>query len=102
MINFTVQAAELVNPTKGQFDSIADIVNAFVTPILTLAGIALFLFMVIAGFKYMTSGDDPKAKDSAKGQLTSAVIGFTIIFASYWIVQIVAAVFGVEAQILAP
>ena len=100
MINFIADAATLVNPTEGKFDSLADIVNAFVTPILTIAGIALFLFMVIAGFKYMASGDDPKAKDSAKGQLTNAVVGFVIIFGSYWIVQIVAAVFGIEQQIL--
>jgi len=99
MINFIAHAEELPNPTP-QFGNLASIVNAFVTPILTLAGIALFLFMVIAGFKYMASGDDPKAKDSAKGQLTSAIIGFVIIFAAYWILEIVAAVFGVESSIL--
>lgn len=100
MINFIANAATLPNPTGTKFESIASIVNAFVTPILTIAGIALFLFIMIAGFKYMASGDDPKAKDGAKGQLTSAIVGFVIIFGAYWIVQIVAAVFGIEPQIL--
>ncbi len=100
MINFIAEAAVLPDPTEGKFTSIASIVNAFVTPILSIAGIALFLFIVIAGFKYMASGDDPKAKDGAKGQLTSAVVGFVIIFGAYWIVQIISAVFGIEAQIL--
>lgn len=100
MINFRVNAAELPNPTAGNFDSLADIANAFVTPILTIAGIGLFLFIIIAGFKYMASGDDPKAKDSAKGQITSAVVGFVLIFGAYWIVQIVAAIFGIETTIL--
>lgn len=100
MINFIANAATLPDPTEGRFTSIASIVNVFITPILSIAGIALFLFIVIAGFKYMASGDDPKAKDGAKGQLTSAVVGFVIIFGAYWIVQIIAAVFGIEAQIL--
>jgi len=100
MINFIANAAELTNPAGSNFSSLASIVNVFVTPILTIAGIALFLFIVVSGFKFMTSGDDPKAKDSAKGQLTSAIIGFVIIFSAYWIVQIVASIFGIETQIL--
>jgi len=100
MINFIANAATLENPAGANFNSLASIVNAFVTPVLTIAGLVLFLLIVVSGFKFMTAGDDPKAKGSAKAQLTSAVIGFVIIFSAYWVVEIIASILGIETQIL--
>jgi len=92
-------ASYLESPTT-QFTSIASIVNAFVSPILMLAGIVLFGLVVVGGFKYMTSGDDPKAKDGAKGTITSALIGFIIVFGAYWIIEIISTVIGLDIAIL--
>ncbi len=45
----------------------------------------------------MTSGGDPKAVQSAKSKITNALIGFVIVFAAYWIVQLIASILGLEA-----
>ena len=39
--------------------------------------------------------NDPQKAEQAKKTLTSALIGFIIVFASYWIVKLVATIVGV-------
>jgi len=64
--------------------------------ILTIAGIILLLYLIYGGFQFLTSGGDPKKAQEAQSKITQAIIGFVIIFAAYWIVQIVANVLGLE------
>ena len=61
------------------------------------AGLLLLLFLIYGGLSLMLSRGDPKAVQSAKDKITSAVMGFIIVFVSYWLVQIVGKILGVEA-----
>jgi len=76
--------------------TIGDILSALLPYIYVLAGLILFVYLIIGGFGLLTSAGDPKAVESAKGKITSAIIGFIIIFISYWLVQILEIVFGIE------
>lgn len=69
---------------------ISDILN-YIIPI---AGLILLIFLIVGGFKFMTSAGDPKAAQSAKGTITTALVGFVIIFLAYWITKIAAIVLG--------
>ena len=60
------------------------------------AGILLMIYLIFGGIQYMTSTGDPKKIEVAKGTITNALIGFFIIFISYWIVQLVGIIFGVD------
>ena len=79
-----------------KFTNIGDVVSRFLLFAFPAAGILLLLYLVYGGFRLMTSGGDPKAVEAAKAKITTAVIGFVIIFAAYWIVQIVARVLGLQ------
>ena len=74
---------------------IGDIFSAALNYIFIIAGLGLFVFLIIGGFEFLTSGGDPEKIKSAQGKLTSAFIGFIIVFISYWLVQIVQVVFGI-------
>ena len=63
---------------------------------LGMAGIVLFILLLVAGFKYITSGGDPKATEGAKKTLTSAVIGLVVILISYLILVLIEVITGVE------
>jgi hypothetical protein len=79
---------------SGEKGTIGNIVSEFTKYLFPLAGILLLLFLIYGGFSLMTSGGDPKAVQGAKSKITNALIGFVIVFAAYWIVQIVASVLG--------
>ncbi len=74
--------------------TIGGIVSAILPYVFVLAGLLLFVYLLIGGFGLMMSGGDPKAMDAAKSKITSAVIGFVIIFVSFWLIQILQVIFG--------
>lgn len=61
------------------------------------AGLLLLLYLIYGGLSLMLSRGDPKAIQSARDKITGALVGFIIVFAAYWIVQIVGTIFGIEA-----
>lgn len=73
---------------------LADLLGAVLTAVTYGAGILLFIYLVIGGFKYMSAGGDDKAIQSAKKILTNAVIGLIIIVAAWFIVAIAQTVLG--------
>src|SRR3990170_4627244 len=80
----------------GRFTNLASLVNNAVPLILALAGIALLLYLIWGGFDFLTSMGDPKKAEMGKTKITQAIIGFFIIFTSYWIVQLVDYLFGLK------
>jgi hypothetical protein len=79
---------------KGDLKTLADVVSAFVPYLFGIAGIILFLYFIWGGFGVMLAKGDPKAAASAQGRITTAIIGFVIIFVAYWLVQLLGLVFG--------
>ncbi|KKS96227.1 MAG: hypothetical protein UV71_C0001G0101 [Microgenomates group bacterium GW2011_GWC1_43_13] len=63
---------------------------------LGFAGIVLFILLLVGGFKFITSGGDPKAVESAKKTLTSAIAGLFIILVSYLIMILISNILGVD------
>jgi hypothetical protein len=60
------------------------------------AGLILFVMIIWGGFEMVAGSASSKSKDAGKQRITAAVIGFLLLFASYWIMQIVQVVFGVS------
>ncbi len=78
----------------AKFTNLASVINQAVPILFAFAGIALFAYLVWGGFDFLTSMGDPKKAEAGKNKITSAVIGFIIIFAAFWILQIVDVFFG--------
>ena len=74
------------------YDTPASLVNLLIRNLFVIAGIILFITILWAGFKFIQSG--AKGKDEAKTIITVAITGFIIMFAAYWIVQIIGIVTG--------
>jgi hypothetical protein len=77
--------------------SLGDLVSSAINLIFPIVGLAMLLYLIYGGFKYMTSRGDQKAVESAQSTITTAVIGFIVVFTSYWIVQIIGRVLGIQA-----
>jgi hypothetical protein len=86
-----------LGPTyKFQGKAIGTVINVALPYFFAIAGFALTIYIVLAGFTILTSKGDEKAVAAAKAKLTSGVTGFFIVFAAYWIVQIVGNVLGLD------
>jgi ABC-type arginine/histidine transport system permease subunit len=79
--------------------SIGEIVSRLLPYLFAGAGLLLLLFLLYGGISLMLSRGDPKAVQSAKDKITGAVVGFVIVFAAYWIVQIVATLLGLQTKV---
>jgi hypothetical protein len=82
--------------SKLEFSDIGSLISSLIPYILVLAGLILFIFLIIGGFGLLTSGGSPDKVKAAQGKITSAVIGFVIIFISYWLVRILEIVLGIS------
>jgi hypothetical protein len=61
-----------------------------------LAGIAVFVMLIIGGFRYLTSGGDPKAAESARKTITYAIFGLALILVSWFILRFIEEFTGVK------
>ncbi len=71
------------------------IVSRVIKFLFPLAGLVLFVMLVWGGFEIMM-GSISKKVDAGKQRVTAAIVGFFILFATYWIWQIIQVVFGVK------
>lgn len=78
------------------FASLAAVFANVVRAILAMAGITLFILLVIGGFKFITSGGDPKAIEGARNTLTYAILGLVVLLLSYVILVLIKTITGVD------
>lgn len=78
------------------FINLGDVVSALLPYVYVIAGLILFGFLVIGGFGLLTSAGNPDSVKKAQSKITSALIGFIIIFLSYWLAQILQIIFKIQ------
>jgi hypothetical protein len=76
-------------PVDDLYSNPASLINVILPNLFVIVGVLLFLFIFLAGFKMVTNPDDKSVKDQGKKTITYAIIGFLLLFASYWIAQII-------------
>lgn len=87
----------------GQSKGIGDLVSVIVSNALVIAGVILLFFFIFGGISMIAGAGQDNPERAAKGKqaATSALIGFIIIFAAYWIIRLIEIITGV-AFITAP
>ena len=89
-LNFSGQTLTLKTDTP------ADIINSILPFVFIIAGLILFVMLIIGGFTIFTSTGNPEKIKKGQGIITNALIGFLIIFATYWIIQLLEATLGIQ------
>jgi hypothetical protein len=67
-----------------------------ISAIVSLAGLMLFIMLVIGGYNFLFAGGDQKKLEKARGTLTHAVVGLIIIVLAYLIIMTIYAFTGVK------
>lgn len=67
-----------------------------VSTLVAIGAFGLLIMLLLGGFKYLTSGGDQKAAESAKNTLTYAIAGFIFLAGSYMVLKIIEGITGVS------
>lgn len=80
------------------FSTIGSLVSVILFNVYVVAGVILLFLLIFGGFQIISSAGSGDAEGAAKGKgaVTAAVIGFLIIFGSYWIIQIIEVITGLK------
>lgn len=75
---------------------VGNVVSLFLNIAFAISGIILLFFFIMGGIGLISSAgkNDPQKNEQAKKTITSAVIGFVIVFVSYWIVKLIGQLLG--------
>lgn len=87
--------------TQGTIDlkgdlTIGSIISAILPLIFVIAGLILFVRLIAAGFRLLTSAGNQETVQKAQGSIITSLTGFLIIFAAYWLTQILEVIFGIQ------
>lgn len=80
----------------AQLSNLDSVFSNLVGVVLGLASITLFLMLLLGGFRYTTSGGDPKAVESAKKTLTYAIFGMVLVASAYLILRLIGQFTGAD------
>lgn len=80
------------------FSDFPSIINVLLPNLMLLAGIILFIIVIIAGFQMVaTAGSgDAKAAEQWKTTLTYSIAGFLLIVFSYAIIKLIDSIWGIN------
>jgi len=82
--------------SAGQPDFIPQLLTKLLPYALIFAGLLLLLMLIAGGFTMLSNPTNPQAQDAGKKRITWAIAGFILLFAAYWIMQILEIVFGIR------
>jgi len=80
----------------AHISDLTSIFNSVVADLLGFAGIVLLIVLLSGGFKYITSGGDPKAVEGAQKTITYAIGGLILIILSYLFLVLIKQITGVD------
>ena len=83
-----------MGPAPAQISDLQEVFENLVSAILGFAGIVLFILLVVGGFKFITSGGDPKAVEGAKKTISYAILGLVLLLVSYLILVLIRKITG--------
>jgi uncharacterized membrane protein HdeD (DUF308 family) len=89
--------------TKGGFfgfTCIWNLVSNAISIAYILAAIVFFIFLVLGGMEWLTSSGDKGRVEIAQKRISNALIGLTIIAASYAVFTLVLYFFGIDLSAL--
>ena len=86
-------------PLKG-IDTLGDLVTKMLGFILPLAGVVLLFVLIAGGYDFMMSQGNPEKIKSAQAKITTGIIGFFILAASFLIVRVISAIFGLGGGLI--
>ena len=79
-----LKSLETQTGLKFAGQDITDVITRALNYVFTIAGILLLVYLLYGGYQLMISSSNPKKAEEARSIITNALLGFVIIFISFW------------------
>lgn len=81
---------------SSEAECIGRIVSDLLPYVYVIAGLLMLVMLIVGGVTLMTAAGDQNKTKEGYGKIQAGIIGFIIIFISFFVVQIVEVVLGVR------
>jgi large-conductance mechanosensitive channel len=72
------------------------IITTFIKLMVIGAAVLFFVWLVLGGIKWITSGGDKGKTEEARQQITAALVGLVVVFSAWAIAQLINLLFGID------
>ncbi len=76
--------------------TIGGIISGAISLVLLVVALVFFFVLIMGGLKWVMSGGDQKNVEAARNQITNALIGLAIVFATFAIMKLIEIIFGIS------
>jgi len=83
--------------TQGYASNIGPIISGVLSFIMAISALLVFLYLILGGVQWITSGGDKGKTEEARNKITAAVIGLIILAAAYAVLKIMLGFLGLES-----
>ncbi|MFH1232593.1 MAG: hypothetical protein V1651_01860 [Patescibacteria group bacterium] len=81
----TDSVASKAGYNTGASVSLLAVISTIINVVLSLLGVIFLVLIIYAGFNWMTAAGDEKKVETAKGTITTAIIGLIVVLAAFTI-----------------
>ncbi len=79
-----------------KFPDVGSVITELLKYIYPAAGLFLLVTLIMGGITLMTAAGDANKMKQGYGQITAGLIGFVIIFVSYFVAQLIQVALGIK------
>lgn len=85
----------VTQPSNIKINDVGQLITALVGVMLILAALMAFLYLVLGGISWITSGGDKTKLEEARNKITHAIVGLIVVGAAWAIMILVQNFLGV-------
>lgn len=82
-------------PAMLKITDLGKFISAILAAILVIATLAAFIYLVLGGLSWITSGGDKAAVEAAQKRIQAAIIGLFVVFAAWAIMLVIGKFLGI-------
>jgi len=83
-------------PENVQITDVGTLISAVVGTLLVISALLAFIFLIMGGIQWITSGGDKAGMESARNKITHAIVGLIIVGAAWAIMTLVGNFLGIS------
>jgi len=83
-------------PSSIKITEIGTLISAIVGTLLIVASLITFIYLILGGIQWITSGGDKAAMEAARNKITHAIVGLVIVGSAWAIMALVQNFLGIS------